>query len=124
MDKFSISQGAQFSGIKPHNIRMWEQRYDVLNPHRSKGNTRYYSGNQLRRLLNIASLMQTGYKISELCAMNDERLFSLIKSFKSDKPINGVNKYFISQLIGSGMCYDESHFEKIFSHCLLQYGMK
>lgn len=124
MDKFSISQVAQFSGVKPHNIRMWEQRYDVLNPQRSKGNTRYYSGDQLRRLLNIVSLMETDYKISELCHMTDEKLFHLIKRIKTEKIVSDTKNYFISQLIAAGMSYDEPYFKKMFAHCLLQYGMK
>ena len=72
MDQFSISQLAQFSGIKPHTIRMWEQRYNALQPNRTEGNTRYYDNTQLRRLLNIVSLMQGDYKVSELCSMPDK----------------------------------------------------
>src|SRR5690625_5551766 len=80
MNNFSISQIAQFSGIKPHTIRIWEQRYDALTPDRSEGNTRYYDGNQLRRLLNIVSLSGEEYKISKMCRMPDERLFDLIRT--------------------------------------------
>ncbi|HET6527857.1 MAG TPA: MerR family transcriptional regulator, partial [Balneolaceae bacterium] len=124
MNHFSISQIAQFSGIKPHTIRMWEQRYDALNPSRSEGNTRYYNGDQLRRLLNIVSLLEYDYKVSELCEMSDEMLFDLIKATQKKTTENEPNEYFISQLIAAGMSYDEAYFEKIFSHCLLRYGMK
>ena len=79
LDNFSISELQQFSGIKAHTIRMWEQRYDALKPNRSEGNTRYYDGQQLRRLLNIVSLMDGDYKISELCTMPDKKLFDLIR---------------------------------------------
>ncbi|HLR91308.1 MAG TPA: MerR family transcriptional regulator [Balneolaceae bacterium] len=123
MNNFSISQIAQFSGIKPHTIRIWEQRYDALTPDRSEGNTRYYDGNQLRRLLNIVSLSGEEYKISELCRMPDERLFDLIRTTREKTPVNDPNEYFISQLIAAGMSYDEVYFEKLFSHCLIRYGM-
>ena len=123
MDQFPISQLAQFSGIKPHTIRMWEQRYNALKPNRSEGNTRYYSNSQLRRLLNIVSLTDYGYKISELAAMSDKKLFSLVKAMKEDTASDSVS-YFISQLIAAGMSYDEAHFDKIFSHCLLRYGWR
>lgn len=125
MELFSISQLAGFSGIKPHTIRIWEQRYDALQPNRSDGNTRYYDSSQLRRLLNIVSLMETGYKISELCAMPDKKLFKLINELlQAEVSKNEVTEYFISQLIAAGMSYDEPHFEKIFSHSLLRYGIK
>jgi DNA-binding transcriptional MerR regulator len=75
MNLFSISQLSQFSGIKPHTIRIWEQRYNALKPSRSEGNTRYYDDIQLRRLLNIVSLLNNGHKVSSLCSMPDEVLF-------------------------------------------------
>lgn len=124
MDHFSISQIAQFSGIKPHTIRIWEKRYNALNPNRSEGNTRYYSNSQLRRLLNIASLKNADYKVSELCVMPDEKLFELVKKEQKKPTANETDEYFVSQLIAAGMSYDVSHFEKIFSHCLLRYGLK
>lgn len=124
MNSFSISQIAQFSGIKPHTIRMWEQRYDALNPVRSEGNTRYYNNNELRRLLNIVSLMEHDYKVSELCRMPDERLFKLISALNKKEIKDERHEYFISQLIAAGMCYEEGYFEKIFSNCLLRFGLK
>jgi MerR family transcriptional regulator, light-induced transcriptional regulator len=124
MNKFSISQLQQFSGIKAHTIRMWESRYKALTPIRSKGNTRYYDNIQLRRLLNIVSLLNSEYKISELCAMTDEELYKILESrLKEDKPQDELSAYFVSQLIAAGMSYDEAHFEKIFSTMVLKFGI-
>lgn len=125
MEQFSISQLSRYSGIKPHTIRIWEQRYNALSPNRSEGNTRYYDNSQLRRLLNIVSLMSSGYKISELCSMPDKKLFRLInESLQSYIAGDEATEYSISQLIAAGMTYNEAHFEKILSHCLLRYGLK
>ena len=123
MNSFSISQLSRFSGIKPHTIRIWERRYDTLKPVRSEGNTRYYDNTQLRRLLNIVSLMKSGYKVSELSAMTDSKLFQLIRELYLPET-DDINEYYIFQLIAAGMDYDELHFDKIFSHCLLRYGIK
>jgi DNA-binding transcriptional MerR regulator len=123
MDQFPISQLAQFSGVKPHTIRMWEQRYNALKPNRSEGNTRYYSNSQLRRLLNMVSLTDYGYKISELSAMSDKKLFSLVKAVKENAPSDSIS-YFVFQLIAAGISYDETYFDKIFSHCLLRFGWR
>jgi len=123
MDHFSISQISDFSGIKPHTIRMWEKRYDALNPDRSEGNTRYYDNDQLRRLLNIVSLMDLDYKVSELCSMADQKLFELVTETQG-KTVNNREEYFISQLIAAGMDFNESHFEKLFAHCLLRYNIR
>ena len=123
MNYFSISQLARYSGIKPHTIRMWEQRYNALTPNRSEGNTRYYDNQQLRRLLNIASLLESDYKVSELCSMPDKKLFSLVEELPGKAADSRVNEFFVLQLIGAGMNYDEVNFDKIFSHCLLKYGI-
>jgi len=123
MNLFSISQLAQYSGIKPHTIRIWEQRYNALNPNRTKGNTRYYDNSQLRRLLNIVSLMESGHKVSELGPMSDKKIFQLVEEVTKWDLTDEPTEYFISQLIAAGMSYDEAHFEKTFSHCLLRFGM-
>lgn len=125
MNLFSISQLQQFSGIKAHTIRVWEQRYNALNPTRSEGNTRYYDNTQLRRLLNIVSLLESDYKVSELCSMPDETLFKLLEGKQKGTPLSdATNEYFISQLIAATTSFDETHFEKIFSNCVLRLGMR
>ncbi|NEU08251.1 cobalamin B12-binding domain-containing protein [Flavihumibacter sp. R14] len=123
MDSFSISQLSQFSGIKPHTIRIWERRYNALTPGRSVGNTRYYDSSQLRRLLNIVSMVDSDHKISELCLMPDEQIFELLKS-RIKQPAEDQTEYLISQLILAGISYDEIYFDKILSHSLIRYGMK
>lgn len=122
MTLFSISQLAQFSGIKPHTIRIWEKRYHALTPTRSQGNTRYYNNNQLRRLLNIVSLMQLNYKISQLGLMADTELYQTIEKIAYHSVPEGV-EYFVLHLTRAGLSYNEEQFDKIFSHCILRYGL-
>src|SRR5690606_23670580 len=126
MNNFTISQLAQFSGIKAHTIRMWEQRHNALLPDRTEGNTRYYDNQQLRRLLNLVSLQETGRRISELSALSDEELFGLLKQQLSQggETVAPNQNYYISQLLAAGMTYDHHNFEKMLAHCLLRFGMK
>lgn len=124
MESFSISQLAQFSGIKAHTIRAWEQRYNALSPGRSAGNTRYYSNEQLKRLLNIVSLLQYNYKVSQLGVMQDKELHQLLEEKKSSITEDAKYGYYISQLVSAGINYDELYFEKIFANCLLTFGFK
>ncbi len=125
MNLFSISQLQDYSGIKAHTIRVWEQRYNALKPSRSEGNTRYYDGNQLRRLLNIVSLMNCDYKISELCKLPDKDLNNILDNkFAEIDTGHPDSEYFISQLIASAIDIDELRFEKLFSSCILRFGLK
>lgn len=123
MDSFSISELERFSGVKAHTIRIWEKRYKALKPARSDGNTRVYDSSQLKRLLNISALLDSDYKISDLCAMPDQELKSLHgKMFEESTAISA--EYFISQLIASAVTFDEAQFIHVFSNCLLRYGLK
>jgi methanogenic corrinoid protein MtbC1 len=123
MNLFSISQLSQFSGIKPHTIRIWEQRYNAFKPNRSDGNTRYYDDTQLRRLLNIVSLIENGFKVSSLCLMSDHDLYLMVSNLNISE-ISESTEYFVSQLIAAGISYDTNYFEIIFSDCVLKFGMK
>jgi methanogenic corrinoid protein MtbC1 len=65
------------------------------------------------------------HKVSELCTMPDEKLFELIKTRLIAKPSESNSAgYFVSQLIAAGMTYDTKEFEKIFSACVLKFGVK
>ena len=125
MNTFSISQLEQFSGIKVYTIRIWEQRYNALEPHRSEGNTRYYDNNHLRRLLNIVSLMGGEHKISQICSMNDAELFQHVgELLKKEVAKDKSKEYFISQLISAGIGYDEAYFTKVFTNAVQRFGMR
>ena len=114
---------SRLSGVKAFTIRVWEKRYHALDPDRSEGNTRFYNNNQLRRLLNVVSLMQLGHKASKLCSLSDKALFQLIEE-KTGQPSTDVEGFFISQLIAAGFTYDESHFTNLFAQCLARFGVR
>ena len=74
MGQFSISDLENLSGIKAHTIRMWEQRYGILRPVRTSTNIRTYCDDDLRRLLNVATLCSRGQRISQVARLTDEEL--------------------------------------------------
>ena len=74
MNTFTIKDLENLSGIKAHTIRIWEQRYNFLKPSRSDTNIRYYSNDELKKVLNIALLNKYGYKISHIDKMGESEL--------------------------------------------------
>jgi DNA-binding transcriptional MerR regulator len=80
MNSFTIKDLANLSGIKAHTLRIWEQRYNFLKPHRTDTNIRYYSNNELKTILNIALLNKYGFKISHIDKMTDEEVKEKILS--------------------------------------------
>lgn len=69
---FTIKDLENISGIKAHTIRIWEKRYNLLQPQRSDTNIRYYSHKNLQKLLNIVLLNNNDFKISKVAKMSDE----------------------------------------------------
>ncbi len=80
MHSFTIKDLENLSGIKAHTIRIWEQRYQFLKPSRTETNIRYYSSEELKKLLNIALLNKYGYKISHIGKMPETELKEKILS--------------------------------------------
>lgn len=68
---FTIKDLENISGIKAHTIRIWEKRYNLLEPERTDTNIRYYSSENLLKLLNVVLLKNNNYKISRIAEMSD-----------------------------------------------------
>ena len=60
---FSISVAAELSGLHPQTLRVYE-REGLLEPARTPGGTRRYSGNEVDRLREIATLADEGVNIA------------------------------------------------------------
>jgi DNA-binding transcriptional MerR regulator len=123
MDQFSISEMAAYSGVKVVTIRAWENRYGALTPTRSEGNTRYYSGEQLRRLLNIVTLLEANGRVSEVCSLNDGELFRRVRDL-DDPGTNKEASFYIRQLIAAAMTYDEPFFSGVYADSVRHLGWK
>lgn len=79
MNRFSIKDIENLTGIKAHTLRIWEQRYGILQPKRTPTNIRYYDAYDLKHVLRIALLNQYGYKISKIHQMTNEEMNGLIQ---------------------------------------------
>lgn len=77
--EFSIKDLENLSSVKAHTIRIWEKRYDLLEPARTDTNIRKYDLESLKKLLNIAYLYKAGHKISKLAGMSATQIQTLIK---------------------------------------------
>lgn len=89
---------------------MWEQRYGLLVPQRTKTNIRYYQDSDLKLLLNIVVLNQNGYKISKIASMNNEEIAEKTRelSLQSENHSN-----YLEGLTLAMMEFNETKFEKL-----------
>lgn len=97
---FSIKDFEYLTGIKAHTIRIWEKRYNILDPERTPTNIRTYSVENLQRILNVSFLNNNGYKISRISKMSHEEAGRLALSVAASKSVQhrAVNSFKIAML--------------------------
>ena len=82
---FSIKDLENLSGVKAHTIRIWEKRYNILEPIRTETNIRTYDLANLQKLLNVVLLNNFGYKISRIAEYNSDKIAKLVREIISEK---------------------------------------
>ena len=121
MSQYSIKDLEMLSGIKAHTIRIWEKRYGIIEPQRTKTNIRYYSDNDLRKILNVSILNNKGYKISKIADFNSDllrnKVFELSQA-ATDYPVQ------IDRLIMAMVEMNERNFIDIISSLTLKIGFE
>lgn len=123
MGKYVIKDLEKLSGVKSHTIRMWEQRYDLLNPERTSTNIRQYSDEDLKQLLNVALLIRNGHKISKVSKLPNELLHREVEDiFNRDLEADLAYEAPINGMIVAMIELNEDMFERIFSTVVLRQG--
>jgi len=120
-NQYAIKDLERLSGIKAHTLRIWEQRYGILKPERTDTNIRYYTSDDLKRILNISLLNCNGFKISKIAKLQDNEIIKQAQSI-----LNNYNKESdqIDNLVLCMMEMNELKFEKIISNCIIHFGFE
>lgn len=119
MIQYSIKDLEQLTGIKAHTIRIWEKRYQLIEPERTSTNIRFYSDNDLKKLLNVSTLNRNGLKISSIVNMNSDEINERILEI-SETSHDSDNQ--IEQLIIAMIDLDEQRFERVLSTSVIKLG--
>lgn len=118
---YAIKDLERLSGIKSHTLRIWEQRYGILKPERTDTNIRYYTSEDLKRILNISLLNHNGFKISKIAKLPDSEIIKQAQSI-----LNNYTKETdqIDNLVLSMIELNEIKFEKIITDCIIHFGFE
>ena len=117
MKYFQINELERLSGIKAHTIRIWESRYGLINPERDAINCRLYSLTQAVQLLEIALLLQNGFKISKLARMPETELQAMLDNLQN---LPGKQLKVFIRLFKSMYLLDAGSFNKILEQFLVE----
>lgn len=101
MAQYSLFELVNLTGIQAATIRAWERRYKILAPHRTDTNRRYYDDDDLRHILNVATMYRNGEKISKIATLSASELEQKVKAksteyVDADTSIDGM----IAAMIG------------------------
>ncbi len=122
MPTYSIKDLENLTGIQAHTIRIWEQRYKLLNPERTPTNIRRYSDQDLRKLLSVTLLNNNGLKISKIARLSDAEIAEAVMRLSEGDNNNVENHIESLKLIMLDM--NEARFDKLFGHLVLQMGFE
>lgn len=121
MNRFSIKDIENLTGIRAHTIRIWEQRYGILQPKRTATNIRYYDALDLKLALRIALLNNYGYKISRIHQMTDQDMNALIQKINDNE---FKLQLLVNELLEAMLAMDIDHFELLMTGYIKKHGIE
>jgi DNA-binding transcriptional MerR regulator len=120
MSSYTIKDLEKISGIKAHTIRIWEQRYQFLQPQRTETNIRTYSSDELKTILNVSLLNKYGFKISHIDKMSAEQMEEKILSLNQ---IDAQKERVVNALIKEMVSLNMANFERQMDTYIGQKGI-
>lgn len=121
MGKYSIKELEKLSGIKAHTIRIWEKRYKVITPKRTPTNIRYYSDDDLKKILNISILNNHGHKISKIASLSTNEMYRRVAELSTEE---SNFELLIDELTICMIELDEAKFDKLLSNYIVRFGFE
>ena len=121
MGKYSIKELETLSGIKAHTIRIWEKRHKVIAPKRTATNIRFYSDDDLKKIINISLLNSHGVKISKIISLSSEEISRQVVALSETKT---DTQLYADQLILAMVDLKEEQFEKTIGSMTLSLGFE
>ncbi len=121
MAVYSIRDLEIITGIKTHTIRIWERRYNLIEPKRTKTNIRYYSDKDLKKLLNISILNKKGMRISQIASMDESQIRDRVLDCLMDSKQGNITS---GNLMVAMLELDELRFTTTLSESIIKIGFE
>jgi DNA-binding transcriptional MerR regulator/methylmalonyl-CoA mutase cobalamin-binding subunit len=119
--RYSIKELEKLSGIKAHTIRIWEKRHNIIQPERTSTNIRFYSDEDLKKIINVSMLNNHGVKISKIAGMSSAEISRMILDMTSSQT---TASGYIEQLVVAMIDLEEEHFEKTLASLVRKFGFE
>ncbi|MDB5255393.1 MAG: MerR family transcriptional regulator [Chitinophagaceae bacterium] len=107
--------------MKAHTIRIWEQRYNLISPQRTGTNIRFYTDEEVKRLLKVSALYHQGMKISKIASMSESEINEYIQNIELH---TGNEHVALEKLTIAMIDLNEEQFLSVFNPCIAERGFK
>ncbi len=114
-NKFSIKDLENFSGIKAHTIRVWEKRYELFEPARTQTNIRFYTLDDLQKILNVSYLNNLGHKISAIASLSNK---DIEKKVRLSSKNTSSNQQAVQRLKVAMINFDQHRFQEVYDESI------
>lgn len=87
--QYRIGAVSRMTGIALATLRMWERRYQLVDPQRSPAGGRLYSRDDVARLSLIHAVVQAGHAIGTVAKLSDAKLTERVREINGADTVPG-----------------------------------
>ena len=121
--RYRIGAVARLSGVSTHLIRVWERRYEALEPDRSGGGARLYSQADLERLRLLKLATDRGHAIGQIARLKREDLERL--TGQNAEPVaNEAIRSFVDDFLRAVEAFDGERADELLVHASLRFSAR
>lgn len=101
---YGIGTVARLTRVRPETLRIWERRYGLGASHKSEKGRRLYTQTDLEHLQIVVRLVEQGYRIGEIAAMERKTLEAIIEQAGVGRGVESGAARPRVLFIGGGLC--------------------
>lgn len=120
---------AERTGLSPDVLRVWERRFGVVEPKRSRGGQRIYSDADIERLTLLHRATRGGHGISHVAGLGKTKLEELVRNIESSASLPllfipaGQPHAIVEQAIALTAALDPAGLEAALQRSVSRYGI-
>jgi len=121
MRHYTLYELEKLTGILAATIRVWERRYNIIKPKRTDTNRRWYDDDDLRRLINISIIYNSGIKISKIAKYSESELEEKVEFLTRDSVGSDIH---INSLIVAMLTFNGNAVNEILLRSIINIGFE
>lgn len=121
MRHYTLYELEKLTGILGATIRVWERRYNIIKPKRTDTNRRWYDDDDLKRLINISVIYNSGIRISTIAGYSESELVE--KAEYLTRSSSNTDKH-INSLIVAMLSFDSKAINEIILRSIMNTGFE